>query len=80
MKDYELDYIVSYLKDKLNYDIIDIVDIGGKIIIGYKFKEIVFEIEIGQQFVVDNDIIQISRRCKREICNKMLYIMHKEEY
>ena len=78
MKNYEIDYIIGYLKDKLNYDVIGIVCMGDKIIIDYKFKEIILEVEINERFIVNNDIIQISRICRRKINDKVLNIINKE--
>ena len=49
----------------------------GKII--YRWGFIIVNIEIDEHFIINNDTIQISRRCKREICNKVLSLMHKEE-
>lgn len=77
MKDYALDYIVGYLKDKLQYDSIDIVCIRDKVIVRYKWKFINIDIEVDCKYN-DYDIIQISRTCKRLICNKVLSIMNKE--
>lgn len=78
MKEYELDYIIGYLKDKLHYDSIDIVCIGNKLIVRYKWEFFNMDIEVDYKHI-DYDILQISRTCKRLICNKVLSIMNKEE-
>lgn len=78
MKDYELDYIVGYLKDVLEYDYIG-VRYNNKLIVVYRWGFINGDIEIDERFIINDDVIQISRRCKREICNKVLSLIHKEE-
>lgn len=77
MKDYELDYIGGYLKDKLQYDSIDIVCIIDKVIVRYKWEFINIDIEVDYEYI-DYDVLQISRTCKRLICNKVLSIINKE--
>lgn len=79
MKDYELDYIVGYLKEVLEYDYIGVRYNNNKLIVVYRWGFIIGDIEIDERFIINNDVIQISRRCKREICNKVLSLMHKEE-
>ena len=74
MKDYELDYIVGYLKDNLRHDYICISD---ELIVKYKWVFINIEIEVDYKHI-DYDILQISRTCKRLICNKVLSIINKE--
>lgn len=78
MKDYELDYIVGYLKDNLCHDYICIECLSDKLIVKYKWVFINIEIEVDYKHI-DYDILQISRTCKRLICNKVLSIMNKEE-
>ena len=77
MKDYELDYIIGYLKDKLQYDSINIVCIRYKVIVRYKWEFINIDIEVDYEHI-DYDVLQISRTCKRLICNKVLSIINKE--
>lgn len=79
MKDYALDYIVGYLKDVLEYDYINVRYNNNKLIVVYRWGFINGDIEIDEHFIINEDIIQISRKCKREICNKVLRLMHKEE-
>lgn len=78
MKDYELDYIIGYLKDKLQYDSIDVVCIRDKLILRYKWEFINIDVEVDYNHI-DYDILQISRACKRLICNKVLSLINKEE-
>ena len=76
MKDYELDYIVGYLKDNLHHDYICIECLSDELIVKYKW--VVFNIEIEVDYKhIDYDILQISRTCKRLICNKVLSIINK---
>lgn len=85
MKDYALEYILGYLKDKLNHDYLDISYIehfnylDNKLLINFKWKEISVDIEFYEEYIINNDVIQISRRAEREICNKILCLMHKED-
>lgn len=78
MKDYELDYIIGYLKDKLQYDSIDAVCIIDKLIVRYKWEFFNIDVEVDYNHI-DYDILQISSTCKRLICNKVLSLMHKEQ-
>lgn len=78
MKDYELSYITSYLEDKLEHDYIGVGYMNNKLKIIYRWGYIIVNVEIDEHFIND-DAIQISRKCKREICNKVLRLMHKEE-
>lgn len=78
MKEYEIDYIIGYLKDKLHHDYLKIVCMSDKVILCYRWKEIIVDVEFNEQYIINNDVIQISRRCEREICNKVLCLMHKE--
>lgn len=78
MKDYELDYILGYLKDVLEYDYISVGYNNNKLTVAYRWGFIIVDIEIDEHFIINDDAIQISRRCKREICNKVLSLMHKE--
>lgn len=77
MKDYELDYIVGYLKDNLRHDYICIECLSDELIVKYKWVFINIEIEVDYKHI-DYDILQISRTCKRLICNKVLSIINKE--
>lgn len=77
MKDYELEYILGYLKDVLEYDYIGVNYNNNKLTVDYRWGFIIVDIEIDERF--NDDAIQISRRCKRDICNKVLSLMHKEE-
>lgn len=86
MKEYVLEYILGYLKDKLNYDYLDINyietfnSINNKLLIKFKWKEINVNVEFGEDYINNNDVLQISRRAEREICNKILCLIHKEEW
>ena len=77
MKDYELNYIIGYLKDNLNHYYICIECLSDKLIVKYKWESINIEIEVDCKYN-DYDVIQISRACKRLICNKVLSIINKE--
>lgn len=79
MKNYALDYILGYLKDVLEYDYISVGYNNNKLTVIYRWGFIIVDIEIDERFIINNDVIQISRRCEREICNKVLSLMHKEE-
>lgn len=79
MKKYALDYILGYLKDVLEYDYISVGYNNNKLTVIYRWGFIIVDIEIDERFIINNDVIQISRRCEREICNKVLRLMHKEE-
>lgn len=85
MKEYQLNYISGYLKDKLNCDYLDIkyiqtFSINNKLLIKFKWKEISINIEYNEDYIINNDVLQISRRAEREICNKILCLIHKEEW
>lgn len=85
MKEYQLNYISGYLKDKLNHDYLDVnyiedfIHLNNKLLINFKWKEISIGLEFGEEYIINNDVMQISRRAEREICNKILCLMHKEE-
>lgn len=79
MKDYALNYITGYLEDKLEHDYIGVGYMNNQLKIIYRWGFIIVNIEIDERFINNNDTIQISIRCKREICNKVLSLMHKEE-
>jgi hypothetical protein len=79
MKDYVINYITGYLEDVLEHDYIGVGFMCNKLKIIYRWGFIIVNIEIDEHFIKNNDTIQISRRCKREICNKVLSLMHKEE-
>lgn len=79
MKDYVINYITGYLEDVLEHDYIGVGYMDNKLKIIYRWGFIIVNIEIDEHFIINNDAIQISRRCKREICNKVLSLMHKEE-
>ena len=79
MKDYVINYITGYLEDILEHDYIGVGYNSNKLKIIYRWGFIIVNIEIDEHFIKNNDTIQISRRCKREICNKVLSLMHKEE-
>lgn len=79
MKDYAINYITGYLEDELEHDYVGVGYINNQLKIIYRWGFIIVNIEIDEHFIINNDTIQISRRCKREICNKVLSLMHKEE-
>lgn len=79
MKDYALEYILGYLKDVLDCDYICVKYDGNNLKINYRWGYIIINVEIDNNFIFNNDTIQISRKCEREICNKVLRLMHKEE-
>lgn len=79
MKNYALDYILGYLKDVLEYDYISVGYNNNKLAVIYRWGFIIVDIEIDERFIINNDVIQISRRCEREICNKVLSLMYKKE-
>ena len=79
MKEYVINYITGYLEDVLEHDYIGVGYMCNKLKIIYRWGFIIVNIEIDEHFIKNNDTIQISRRCKREICNKVLSLMHKEE-
>ena len=79
MKDYALEYILGYLKDMLECDYIGVRYDGNILKVNYRWGYIIINVEIDSNFIFNNDTIQISRRCEREICNKVLRLMHKEE-
>lgn len=79
MKDYALEYILGYLKDILECDYICIKYEDNNLKVNYRWGYIIINIEIDNNFIFNNDTIQISRKCEREICNKVLSLMHKEE-
>ena len=79
MKDYALEYILGYLKDVLDCDYICVKYDDNNLKINYLWGHIIINVEIDNNFIFNNDTIQISRKCEREICNKVLRLMHKEE-
>jgi hypothetical protein len=79
MKDYAINYITGYLEDKLESDYIGVGYMNSQLKIIYRWGFIIVNIEIDEHFIINNDTIQISRRCEREICSKVLSLMHKEE-
>lgn len=78
MKEYELNYLKGYLEDKLNHDYIKVFFIADTLYVRYKWKFINIEHEIDWQFITNNDIIQLSRICRRRINDKVLNIINKE--
>lgn len=79
MKDYALEYILGYLKDVLECDYISVKYDDNNLEINYRRGYLIINVEIDNNFIINNDTIQISRKCEREICNKVLRLMHKEE-
>lgn len=78
MKEYELNYIKGYLEDTLNHDCIIVKFIVDTLYVNYRWEFIVIEHEFNWQFITNNDIIQISRICRRRINEKVLNIINKE--
>lgn len=78
MKEYELNYIKGYLEDTLKHDCIKVLFIADTLYVRYKWVFINIELEFDWQFINNNDIIQISRICKRRINDKVLDIINKE--
>lgn len=78
MKEYELNYIKGYLEDTVNHDYIKVFFISDTLYVRYKWEFINIEYEFDWQFITNNDIIQISRICRRRIRNKVLDIIDKE--
>ena len=79
MKDYALEYILGYLKDTLDCDYICVKYEDNNLKVNYRWGHIIINVEIDSNFIFNNDTIQISRRCEREICNKVLSLMHRRE-
>lgn len=80
MKEYELNYLKGYLEDTINHDYIKVFFIGDTLYVRYKWKFINIEHEFDWQFITNNDIIQLSRICRRRINDKVLNIINKEDY
>lgn len=80
MKEYEVNYIKGYLEDTLNHDCIIVKFIVDTLYVNYRWEFIVIEHEFNWQFITNNDIIQISRMCRRRINDKVLNIINKEDY
>lgn len=80
MKEYELSYLKGYLEDTLNHDCIIVKFIVDTLYVNYRWEFIVIEHEFNWQFITNNDIIQISRMCRRRINDKVLNIINKEDY
>lgn len=80
MKEYEVNYIKGYLEDALKHDCIQVLFIVDTLYVKYKWVFINIELEFDWQFITNNDILQISRICRRRINDKVLNIMNKEEY
>lgn len=78
MKDYALEYILGYLKDTLECDYICVKYDDKNLKVNYRWGYIIIDVEIDNNFIFNNDTIQISRKCEREICNKVLSLMHKK--
>ena len=79
MKEYALEYILGYLKDVLECDYISVKYDDNNLEINYRWGYLIINVKIDSNFIINNDTIQISRKCEREICNKVLKLMHKEE-
>lgn len=80
MKEYELNYIKGYLENVLNHDYIKVSFILDTLYVYYKWQSICIELEFDWQFINNNDILQISRICRRRINDKVLNIINKEDY
>lgn len=80
MKEYEINYIKGYLESALKHDYIKVSFIVDTLYVKYKWAFINIEHEFDYQFIKNNDIIQISRICRRRINEKVLNIINKEEY
>lgn len=80
MKDYEINYIKGYLESALKHDYIKVSFIVDTLYVKYKWVFINIELEFEWQFITNNDILQISRICRRRINDKVLNIINKEDY
>ena len=78
MKEYELNYIKGHLEYNLNHDYIKVLFIADTLYVRYKWEFINIEHEFDWQFIANNDIIEISRICRRKIYEKVLNIINKE--
>lgn len=78
MKDYEINYIKGYLESALKHDYIKVSFIVDTLYVKYKWVFINIELEFDWQFITNNDILQISRICRRRINEKVLNIINKE--
>lgn len=78
MKDYEINYIKGYLENVLKHEYIKVCFIVDTLYVNYKWVFINIELEFNWQFIINNDIMQISRICRRKINDKVLNIINKE--
>lgn len=78
MKEYELNYLKGYLESALKHDYIKVSFIVDTLYVKYKWAFINIEVEFDWQFITNNDVIQISRICRRRINDKVLDIINKE--
>ena len=78
MKEYEINYIKGYLESALKHDYIKVSFIVDTLYVKYKWEFINIDHEFDYQFIKNNDVIQISRICRRRINEKVLNIINKE--
>lgn len=78
MKDYEINYIKGYLENALKHAYIKVSFIVDTLYVNYRWEFMCIDLEFDWQFINNNDILQISRICRRRINEKVLNIINKE--